>query len=516
VVILKHKETLIVQELRKPTLSPLHDRLRNPLSLSPEPYEQEAVQEASRYIAGKLREQNFIKISHEELRNTEGYIPYNDPDLGISADNLDEFLNNGEFYRRMDTLMPHNKNVEKLATGNRTQAVAEAMVSLKDKVFADKKEELGLINEHDRGKISQMLQDAGATVPENRRLDYHIDQFIEYQKRRQALGKITAGRLEKIIRTIESYRKWSPTVNIDKVGTKEHIDAYHKSLGDRILAPKKPEKIEPEYGNNLFGTFKMFVNRLVREGILKTYPPCLQGDNSKEYIFPVPLRTPKTISLELVQTLLDAAPPQLKLCILLTLNCGFGAGEIGQLTMEEYNPKTGRIIHKRSKTKNHKNAPTVCYKLWDCTKELLDQEIANRKNYPKRQEAARCLLVNRSGNPLWYERFDGTKTSKSDNISCNFKRLVARLRGNDPSFPSISYYQFRKTSASLIYNEPKFRIYNELWLAHSPRSVADRHYNAVEDTILDGCIAWLHDQYFGLMEPVEGEKCQNGQSVGSF
>ena len=71
------------------------------------------------------------------------------------------------------------------------------------------------------------------------------------------------------------------------------------------------------------------------------------------------------------------------------------------------------------------------------------------------------------------------------------------------SVPAISYYQFRKTSASLIHNEPKYRTFNALWLAHSPRSVADRHYNADDDTILDDCVAWLYDKIFDSKAPLE-------------
>ena len=203
------------------------------------------------------------------------------------------------------------------------------------------------------------------------------------------------------------------------------------------------------------------------------------------------------IPLEIVHKILGIANPRLKLCILLTLNCGFGASEIGQLEKDEYDPVGGRITHKRCKTKNAPNAPTVCYKLWGTTKELLDQEMT------KQPTSAKYLLVNRSGNPLWYEYVADGKSSKSDNITCDFRRLITKLRTADPSVPAISYYQFRKTSASLINSEPKYRMFNSLWLAHSPRSVADKHYNADDDTILDDCVAWLHDKIFGSI-PLPG------------
>jgi hypothetical protein len=94
-----------------------------------------------------------------------------------------------------------------------------------------------------------------------------------------------------------------------------------------------------------------------------------------------------------------------------------------------------------------------------------------------------------------------------DNITCEFWRLINKLRKADSSVPNITYYQFRKTSASLIKNELKYRMLNELWLGHAPRSVADKHYNADDDTILDECIAWLYCKIFGdLVSLPKGRK----------
>lgn len=282
-----------------------------------------------------------------------------------------------------------------------------------------------------------------------------------------------------------------------KAAILDHIDAYYTFLSDKMIA----KEIKPEYANNLFGTFKMMLYWLVDEGVLPACPPCLQRKSDK-YTFVVERSKPKTVALDWVKKILDAAEPRLRLCILMTLNCGFGASEIGQLTRDEYDPTTGRITHKRCKTQKSVNAPTVCYKLWDVTKAALDAEIANRKKYPQHRTSAAYLLVNGNGKPLWSQHVDKDgKAQKNDNISNDFKRLVAKLREAHPDMPAIAYYQFRKTSATLIYNEPRFRIYNELWLAHSPRSVADKHYNEVGDTILDDCITWLHGKFFDVVPP---------------
>jgi len=246
----------------------------------------------------------------------------------------------------------------------------------------------------------------------------------------------------------------------------------------------------------------MLVFWLVNEEVLKDNPRCLQLKSNK-YTFPVKPQKPKVIPLPLVRRILDAVTdnPRLKLFVLLTLNCGFGASEIGKLTKDEYNSKEGRIRHKRCKTAKSANVPTVGYKLWNETRELLDQELANRKKYPKHPESADYLLVNSNGKPLWSENIE---TGKSDSITSAFKRLIAKLCKNDPAFAEIAYYQLRRTSSSQIANEPKYRIYNGLWLGHAPQSVADRHYNVVEDTLLDECVEWLHGRIFDAEPSLEG------------
>lgn len=168
--------------------------------------------------------------------------------------------------------------------------------------------------------------------------------------------------------------------------------------------------------------------------------------------------------------------------------------------MQYRHPSTDRITHKRHKTEKFDNVPTVCYKLWTETKELLEQEIVNRKKYPQHSSFAELLLVNSNGMPLWNDSID---SGKNNNLDSAFKRLIIKLRKNDPDFPKITYYQFRRTSSTLIYNEPQYRIYNDLWLGHAPQTIAEQHYSVAGDTMLDGCIAWLYGQIFGANPPSE-------------
>jgi len=465
---LKRRASRIEQALRQPELPPLDDSLRDPLDISPRRIEEEASKKATQIVADQLR--NITGFD-------KGKKPYEDTDdFGLKV------------LKCLESRFANQVREEQIQTD------AEGFVGLKDELLDQKKAELELIDEFDRGTINQMLKEQGVVPPENRQLDHNIDKFTKAQERRLALGEISAGRLAKIVNTIKSYRDWTRIKSVDKFGTKSHIDDYYGHLANRVIE----KEIKPKYANDLFSTFKMMFFWFVDEEILKEkeYSNALQRKGNK-YSFKVPVQTAEVIDLVWIHKILDAAKPRLRLCILLTLNCGFGASEIGQLTKDRYDTTTGRITHKRFKTAKSKKVPTVCYKLWDETKEALDREIANRNKYPQRDGSSKLLLVNGNGNPLWSERFENEKGKKNDNITNDFKHLLIKLRETEPDIPKIAYYQFRKTAASLIYNEPQYRLYNELWLGHAPQSVADKFYNAPEDTILDACIDWLHDKIFG-------------------
>jgi integrase len=490
---LKRRATLIKQTLRQEVLPPLDNTLRNPLNVSPARIKEDAALEAKQQIADRLRKGSVFSIDHKELEDHEEYIPYDAVELDDFMDG--DYRNHAAYNRQMRMIDEHNRELADSTLEDRIQNEAGEFASLQDGLVARMKEETGAIDEYERGMITQLLNEHGADVPESKQLAHNIEKFLEHQHRRWATKKISAGRLGKIANTMKRYKDWTRITNVEKVGTREHIADYHRTLEDLVIA----EDIKPEYANNLFGTFRMLVLWLAKAGVFKEYPHWLL-DNSKDYAFPVERQKPITVPLEWVHRILDAASPRLQLCILLTLNCGFGASEIGQLEKDEYNPSEGRITHKRCKTQKSENAPTVCYKLWDNTRELLDQAVVKSKKYPSRSESENHLLINRNGYPLWYEYVANGKSSKYDNITCDFRRMIAKLRTADPNVPAITYYQFRRTSASLIYNEPRYRMYNGLWLAHSPRSVADRHYNDPDSSILDETILWLHGKIFGTDE----------------
>lgn len=286
--ILRQKKTLLEKALQKPTLLPLDDSLRNPRHLPPARLGEEATEDAKLYLLGR----GYPVLSPDESRE-------------VKVIDGKEYL-----VRRVAVGNSETREVmldlEEVIDTKLKQAIQS-----KDRMLDWKKREAGVvISDREQGKLDQLLEEQGVQVPESRLLDYHIAKFIAYQQRRHKEGKISAGRLGKITNTIGTYQKWSSLVSVTKVGTKEHIDAYYASLSDKVIAGE----IKPGYANDIFGTFKMLVDWLVDEGALSACPPCLQRKSDK-YTFPVERQKPKTVALDMVKKILDAAGSRLKLCM---------------------------------------------------------------------------------------------------------------------------------------------------------------------------------------------------------
>ncbi len=173
----------------------------------------------------------------------------------------------------------------------------------------------------------------------------------------------------------------------------------------------------------------------------------------------------------------------LKLFVLLMLNIGAYQVDIARLTRDQVDLKKGRIERKRSKTENCPNVPVVNYRLWKKTAGLLEKFLNTDKSNP-------FALLNGNGQAL-QQKFIGEddKGKKVCNITTTYKRLKARLKLHH------SLGQLRKTSADLLYNNPKFRPLHVLFLGHAPRTIAERFYVNDDPKTLDAAIKWLGTQY---------------------
>jgi integrase len=237
------------------------------------------------------------------------------------------------------------------------------------------------------------------------------------------------------------------------------------------------QPISLEYKKKQLRIARTFVSWLAEKGL----NPAPLNLHSRRHRFGGGARPVLTIPLEEVRTLISVASGQLKLHLLLMLNCGMTQVDISDLHPGEVDWEQGRIRRKRSKTANHDHVPTVEYCLWPSTWGLLQQFGLRGGD--------RALLTE-SGKPWLRDTLNGNGTrSKVDAIKSNYARLQART--------GLAYplKLFRKTSATILESQEHFGRYVGYFLGHAPRSLAERHYAAPSPELFDKVIKWLGAQY---------------------
>ncbi len=193
--------------------------------------------------------------------------------------------------------------------------------------------------------------------------------------------------------------------------------------------------------------------------------------HDKRMRFNIPTKEVEVFSLEETRSLVEAAREQVRLLILLALNCGMTQVDISDLRHQEVDWEAGRLRRKRSKTSHHKKAPEVEYLLWPETVELLKLLRSSDLDH---------VLVTKSGRP-WVDR----KTRNTDSVRTEFDKLHARL----------PFKHLRKTAATILGGHPAFRAYAQYFLGHAPETVADVHYIRPSQEQFDLAISWLREQF---------------------
>ena len=311
-------------------------------------------------------------------------------------------------------------------------------------------------------------------LPADRTIAAQVGRHLGLERARVDAGQLSVSEFDTIRRCLYDFRDWiggsNPVVLLDA----DRWEAWWTHLmGQAISVEYKKKKLR--YARSL-------ISWLAEKGLVPV-PPNL---HSRRYRFGGGIMAVPTVPLADVKKLVSGAPGQLKLHLLLMLNCGMYQGDISDLMPSQVDWEVGRIRRKRSKTGDHANVPVVEYRLWPETRRLL-------REYG-RTEGERALLTE-SGRP-WVRDFlktDG-KRSKVDAIKSNYVHLQRKTKLVYPM------KVLRKTSASLLETNADFARYATLFLGHSPRSIADRHYVVPSQENFDLAVAWLGEKY-GIESP---------------
>jgi integrase len=304
-------------------------------------------------------------------------------------------------------------------------------------------------------------------VPNERTVSRHVERWVQTQQARVAAGQMAPDQADNLRIALYHFRDWFGVASsVDGIDAAKFHDFYLWCLA---------KDWSNDYKKKVFGTARTFI-RFLWESDVILLPKNLE---SKGFRFNAGNKVIVTWTPLEFRNMLKAASGQLKLHLLLMANCGMTQQDISDLADDEVDWQEGRILRKRSKTSDKKSTPTVNYKLWPITFELLKMY---RSDTP-------TVLLTESGRPFVRKELVRGHLVKSDNIRSNFAHVRKRLRF------SKSLKLLRKTSATLLESHETYGRFTQHFLGHAPRTIAARHYAAPSQDLFDEAVDWLAQQY---------------------
>lgn len=314
----------------------------------------------------------------------------------------------------------------------------------------------------------RFARDGAQAVPSERTVGGVVRLYLEHERVRVHGKGLSPSEYDLIRLCLNHFRDW--------IGAETDIQRVNADTWENYWKHVYQSQVSLEYRKKRFRHARNFIEWAASKGILPA-PPNLQH---RLYRFGNAAQAIATMTVEEVQGLVAQSSGQLRLHLLLMLNCGMTQIDISELRPSEVDWELGRVIRKRSKTGDLETVPTVNYKLWPSTFALLKQY--------GHVEGERVLLTER-GRPWVSDEIVEGKRRKRDGIHSNYRRLQIKSGIDKP------IKRLRKTSASLLDHHREFGRYAPYFLGHTPRSVSARHYVTPSTDLFDAAVSWLGEQY---------------------
>ena len=422
--------------------------------------------------------------------------------LGVPPTKLESYQAANEWWAakrtEIDGNTPPHPNAQHLDLLSRRLAWAqshgrqELAKSLEDKIETVRSDETGELNgsvnpfdvpsvvvdliENATWKERLAAEDISPT-PADRTIGAQVDRYLALEQVRTRSDQLSISEFDTIRRCLHAFR--------DHIGKSNPVSTLDADRWEGWWSDLMTQAISVEYKKKRLRIARTFVAWLAEKGLI----PIPLNLHSRRHRFGGGSRSVPTISLDEVRILIGQAPGQLKLHLLLMLNCGMTQVDIADLQPREVDWTEGRIKRKRSKTDDHEHVPTVDYVLWPRTRKLLEQFG---------QRAADRVLLTASNRPwLRDELLADGKRSKVDAIKSNYVHLQRKTGIRHPM------KLLRKTSATMIESHELFGRYTGHFLGHAPRSLAERHYAAPSKDLFDKVVNWLGNQFGSLVTESE-------------
>ncbi len=337
--------------------------------------------------------------------------------------------------------------------------------------------------------LDRVENDANVSAPPDRRVAHHVEQRLATLRARVGAGGLSPGSFDNTRRYLHEFRDWlGADALVDVVNPQRYAAWYAYCMG-KVEERRRDKKAGygVDYAQKLFSHGRDFITYLAEMGVIPL-PPNI---HRREYRFPSKDKKIITFTDDEVRFLVENATGQLRLHLLLMLNCGMTQTDIADLEDDEVDWDAGRIVRKRSKTADEETVPTVSYRLWPRTLELLRQ-------YRWPGGGPIVLRTETGGLWVWEEIGEDEKYHSSDNVVTLFNNLKKKLAGR-PEHPvqfgkGKTLRAFRKTSSTRI-EHSEFKDFRSLFLGHAPKTIAEKHYTEHDSELFDEAVAWLGRLY---------------------
>ena len=325
-------------------------------------------------------------------------------------------------------------------------------------------------------------------VPQDRTIQGQIEVYLETQATKVRAAKLTAKRYDNVKYMFKIIQEQlGPSKPVATISEKDFTDFHGflmKKLVERHKDPQGKAGYCDDYGRGILSRFKAFVKHLHVSRLLDHLPR--NFDTLSIEVDEKPKQKMTDDEIKAILNGVTSTTNQMRLHVLLMLNCGYRAMDIATLRVGEI--RDGRIIRKRHKTKDEKNTPTVNYKLWNETRSLLDRWVVGKEDKD-------IALRTKSGGLWAYSTLDehdeglpGTK--QTDNVATNYNRKVQEGLGIRKPYSLL-----RKTASSKLDEHGEFGRYAEHFLGERPSSVTSKNYVTPSQDRFDAAVSWLGEQF---------------------
>jgi len=311
-----------------------------------------------------------------------------------------------------------------------------------------------------------------APAPPGRTIGEWIDKYLDHVHVRQRSKEISPAEYSGARTSLLAFRNWQGSdSNIDELNADCWERWYmHQQSSDKSIPTKKKRM---RYA-------KAFIRWLAIKELIPLSPAVdarIYAIGSQDVAVPMPDEA-------VIKQTIAEAPGQLRLHLLLMLNCAFTQKDVAELLQSEVDWTNGTVTRKRSKTRKKKNVPTVRYVLWDETFALLKQY---------RQPSGDPVLLTKSGKPWIRDSIaaDGKRRHKTDAVTSNYRHLRKRLKID------MTMSKLRKAGATVLADSERFARFSQRMLGQAPTSVADKHYigNDAGQGTFDNAVRWIGERF---------------------